>query len=177
MRGKILIPQKQEALSKLADVGTAWRIQRREKRFYQRAFQYDRTRLLETAGKTTQRTLENYDKDPEASRTAEPCKRRWPDGSDGRVVADAIAAFGLLILPHRKQVARKQLREKIARLRTQLISGLTAIREKVKGSVRGAEDALAPYTRFIKAENERVSDSRNKLTQLQSELRRQSSAL
>ena len=165
-------------------------------------FQYDRTRLLETAGKTTQRTLENYDKDSEASRIAESLQEAvgrmalmgvgavglgtavsilaTTAAADvtGLVAAGAIAALGLLILPHRKQVARKQLHEKIDAMRTQLISALSAQFEKeVQGSVRRVEDALAPYTRFIKAEHEKLSDSRNKFTQLQSELLRQSASL
>ena len=165
-------------------------------------FQYDRTHLLDTVGKATQRTLENYDKDSEASRMAESLQEAvgriaivgvgavglgtavtilaTTASADvtGLVAAGAIAALGLLILPHRKQTARKQLHEKIGAMRTQLISALTAQFEKeVQKSVRRVEDALAPYTRFIKAEHEKLEQSRGKLKQLQSDLAAQSSAL
>ena len=96
----------------------------------------------------------------------------------GFVAAGALAAFGLLILPHRKQVARKQLHEKTAAMRTQLISALTAQFEKeVQNSVRRVEDAIAPYTRFIKAEQEKLNQSRTKLKQLHNDLLTQSAAL
>ncbi len=165
-------------------------------------FQYDRSRLLETVGKTTQRTLENYDKETEASRMAESLQEAvgrmalvgvgavglgtavsilaTTAAADvtGLVAAGAIAAFGLLILPHRKQVARKQLREKIAGMRTQLISALTAQFDKeVQGSVRRVEDAIAPYTRFIKAEQGKLNECADRFKQLQDELLMQSAAL
>jgi hypothetical protein len=96
----------------------------------------------------------------------------------GLVAAGAMAALGLLILPHRKQSARKQLHEKIAAMRTQLISALTAQFDKeVQNSVRRVEDALAPYTRFIRAEQEKLEQSRTKLKQLQSDLLTQTSTL
>lgn len=165
-------------------------------------FQYDRTHLLDSVGKATQRTLENYDRDLEASRIAESLQEAvgrmaimgvgavglgtavsilaTTAAADvtGLVAAGAIAAFGLLILPHRKQVARKQLREKISLMRTQLISALTAQFEKeVQKSVRRVEDAIAPYTRFIKAEHEKIEISRGKLKQLQADFLTQSNAL
>jgi hypothetical protein len=165
-------------------------------------FQYDRTHLLDTVGKTTQRTLDNYDKDSEASRMAESLQEAvgrmaivgvgavglgtavtilaTTAAADvtGLVAAGAVAALGLLILPHRKQSARKQLHEKIAAMRTQLISALTAQFDKeVQNSVRRVEDALAPYTRFIKAEHEKLEQSRAKLKQLQSDLLTQTSTL
>ena len=165
-------------------------------------FQYDRTHLLDTVGKTTQRTLENYDKDSEASRMAESLQEAvgrmaivgvgavglgtavtilaTTAAADvtGLVAAGAVAALGLLILPHRKQSARKQLHEKIGAMRTQLISALTAQFDKeVQNSVRRVEDALAPYTRFIRAEQEKLEQSRTKLKQLQSDLLTQTSTL
>jgi small GTP-binding protein len=165
-------------------------------------FQYDRTHLLDTVGKTTQRTLDNYDKDSEASRMAESLQEAvgrmaivgvgavglgtavtilaTTAAADvtGLVAAGAVAALGLLILPHRKQSARKQLHEKIAAMRAQLISALTAQFDKeVQNSVRRVEDALAPYTRFIKAEHEKLEQSRAKLKHLQSDLLIQTSTL
>ena len=165
-------------------------------------FQYDRTHLLETVGKSTQRTLENYNKDSEASRMADSLQESvgrmaivgvgavglgtavsilaTTAAADvtGLVAAGAIAAFGLLILPHRKQTARKQLHDKIAAMRSQLISALTAQFEKeVQKSVRRVEDAIAPYSRFIKAEHEKLDQSRTKLKQLQNDLLTQSAAL
>jgi small GTP-binding protein len=165
-------------------------------------FQYDRSRLLDSVGKTTQRTLENYDKETEASRMAESLQEAvgrmaivgvgavglgtavsilaTTAAADvtGLVAAGAIAAFGLLILPHRKQVARKQLHEKIAGMRTQLIIALTGQFDKeVQSSVRRVEDAIAPYTRFIKAEHAKLDEARQKFEQLQGELVTQSAAL
>ena len=75
-------------------------------------------------------------------------------------------------------MARKQLHEKIAGMRTQLISALTAQFDKeVKGSVRRVEDAIAPYTRFIKAEQGKLNESANKFKDLQEQLLMQSSTL
>ena len=70
------------------------------------------------------------------------------------------------------------LHEKIGAMRTQLISALTAQFDKeVQKSVRRVEDALAPYTRFIKAEHEKIELSQAKLAQLQTDLLMQTAAL
>jgi small GTP-binding protein len=165
-------------------------------------FQYDRTRLLDTVGQTTQRTLENYDKDGEASRMAETLQEAvgrmalmgvgavglgtavsilaTTAAADvtGLVAAGAIAALGLLILPHRKQIARKQLHGKIDGMRRQLITALTAQFEKeVQSGVRRVEDALAPYTRFVKGEQEKIGQARDRFGQLEVELSAQAENL
>lgn len=158
-------------------------------------FQYDRSRLLETVGKTAEQTLEDYDQKSEANRMAESLQAAVAGiavmgvgavglgaavtvlastaAADitGLVAAGALAAMGLLILPHRKQVARREFRAKIAAMRTQLTAALTGQFEKeVQRSGRRVEDAIAPYSRFARAEREKLDRVGGKLREIQREM-------
>lgn len=165
-------------------------------------FQYDRSRLLETVGKTAQGTLEEYDREREASRMAESLQTAVAGMAlmgvgavgvgaavsilastaaadvTGFVAAGAMAAIGLLILPRRKQVARQEFEKKIAGMRTQLNDALTNQFDKeVQRSVRRVEDALAPYSRFVRAEREKLDQISRTLTQIQKDLLEQKASV
>jgi small GTP-binding protein len=145
-------------------------------------FDYDRGRLLDTVGKSAQRTLADYDKDAEASRMAESLQSAVAGMAlmgagavglgaavsflattaaadvTGILAASAMAAVGLLIIPRRRRQARKELRDKIAGLKQQLISALTGQFDKeVERSTRRISDAIAPYSRFVRAEKEKIA--------------------
>ncbi len=165
-------------------------------------FEYDRTRLLDGVGKDAQRTLEDYDREREASRIAESLQSAVAGialmgagavglgaivsflastaAADvtGLLAAGAMAAMGLLILPRRKQVARKEFRDKIAAMRAQLMSALNAQFDKeAQRSVGKVNDAIAPYTRFVRAEREKLDHTRERLNRIQSTMLRQRAAL
>jgi hypothetical protein len=75
-----------------------------------------------------------------------------------------MAALGLFVLPHRRRKAKVELKQKLGTLRTQLMTGLTGHFEKeaARGR-RRLEETIAPYTRFVRAESERLGGQRDRL--------------
>jgi transposase len=78
-----------------------------------------------------------------------------------------MAALGLFVLPHRRRRAKSDLKKKIATLRRELMSALTAHfdREAERGQHRLAE-TIAPYTRFVRSESDRLAGERDELAGL-----------
>jgi small GTP-binding protein len=153
------------------------------------SFDLNRSRLLDSVGRSAQRSIETYDKDAEASRMAESVQVAVAGTAlvevgalglgavlthlavtaaadfTGILAAGTIAALGLFIIPNRRHEAKKELREKIEELREKLMTGLTGqFDREIDASLRRIEEAIAPYTRFVRAE-------RDKLTQVRSDLK------
>jgi hypothetical protein len=84
------------------------------------------------------------------------------------------------VIPSKRKHAKGQLRDRIERMRVDLMGGLRAqFQKEVDRSVRGVMDAVAPYTRFVRAESERLSSMDHeleeiggRLTQLRTEIDR-----
>ena len=145
-------------------------------------FEYDRTRLLDTVGKVAQDTLRNYDKAREAHRMAESVQSAVANAAllevgavglgaavtlaatsstldaTGIAAASLMAVLGLFVLPHRRNKAKAELREKISTLRKQLSEALETQFRKEIGRSRGRiDETIAPYTRFVRAERDELS--------------------
>jgi small GTP-binding protein len=150
------------------------------------AFDYDRNRLLDSVGREAQRTMESYDKDAESSRLAESVQTALAGTAlvgmgaiglgallthiavtaaadfTGILAAGLIGALGLLILPHRRQSAKAELKEKIEGLRGELMKALTGQFEReITRSLSRIDDAVAPYTRFVRAERDHLTETRD----------------
>jgi hypothetical protein len=82
----------------------------------------------------------------------------------GILAASVIAALGFFVIPARRRAAKKELAERMAALRTQLTGALTTQFEKeLNRSLERINEAIMPYSRFVRAEQ-------NKLEQTQMEL-------
>ena len=82
----------------------------------------------------------------------------------GIMAAGTIAVLGFFIIPNRRHDAKKELREKIEALRTQLMDGLTGqFDREIDESMRRIDEAIAPYTRFVRAERDRLTAVRGDL--------------
>jgi uncharacterized coiled-coil DUF342 family protein len=82
----------------------------------------------------------------------------------GIIAAGTIAVLGFFIIPNRRHDAKKELRQKIEELRTQLMSGLTGqFDREIVESVRRLDEAIAPYTRFVRAERTKLTEVRGEL--------------
>jgi hypothetical protein len=83
----------------------------------------------------------------------------------GILAASVLAAVGLLIIPAKRRRAREEMRAKVTALRARLSDALRgefqATRER---SAQRLADALAPYSRFVRAEHGRWDDVRTTLT-------------
>ncbi|MCB9384053.1 MAG: dynamin family protein [Bryobacterales bacterium] len=156
-------------------------------------FEYDRTRLLDTVGKVAQETLRNYDKGREAHRMAESVQNAVTNAAllevgavglgaavsliatsstldaTGIAAAGVMAVLGLFVLPHRRSKAKAELREKISTLRTQLTQALESqFQKEIARSRSRIEETIAPYTRFVRAERDELSQRAGELAGVQS---------
>jgi small GTP-binding protein len=154
-------------------------------------FETDRTRLLETVGRAARDGLASYDRVAEAKRMAEDLQKAVTGTAllevgavglgaavalaatstaadiTGFTAAGLMAALGLFVLPHRRRKAKAELKEKLATLREQLMTGLTGHFEKeADRGRRRLEETIAPYTRFVRSESERLDGERDRLTAL-----------
>ena len=76
----------------------------------------------------------------------------------GFLGAGVLAAAGLYLLPARREKARKELAARIDQLRADLRRELeNAFEQELTRSLERMRGALAPYTRFVRSEQERVS--------------------
>ena len=155
---------------------------------------YDRQRLIDSIGAATRRAVETYDKEKEAAEMAAAARTAVVNtGLAGvgvglgvliTVVAQgaffdftgifagiAAAALGLLVLPARKRRAKAEFAQKLAELRQKLVSSLTDqfSREMRRGAQR-IEDTIAPFARFVRAENDKISAQRDELVELEAHI-------
>ncbi len=168
----------------------------------QGTFESDRARLLETVKREAQRAVESYDKDAEGRRLAESVRDAVASTAiiqvgalglgtivtmlatssavdvTGIMAAGAISVLGLLVLPARRRQATAELREKVHRMREQLMGALTGqFDREVERSAQKVQEAVGPYTRFVRAERERLTSTREELRRIRTELERLRAAI
>ena len=148
-----------------------------------RSFDQDRKRLLETVGTASRRAIDGYHRDLESSRLADSVRAAVAGtallevgavGLDtlvsliatttaadvtGILAAGAISVIGLLVLPAKKRRAKAELTRKVAEVREQLVGSLRQqFQSEMSGSVARIREAIAPYTRFVRSERDRLTD-------------------
>ncbi len=152
------------------------------------SFDFNRSRLLDSVGRAAQRSVETYDKEAEASRLADSVQVAVAGTAlvevgaiglgavlthiavtaaadfTGILAAGTIAVLGFFIIPNRRHEAKKELREKIEALRTHLMTSLTGqFDREIEASLRRIDEAIGPYTRFVRAERDRLTEVRGEL--------------
>jgi small GTP-binding protein len=157
-------------------------------------FGYDRQERLDAVGLEAQRAVEGYDAPGEARRLAERVREAVAGAAllqvsalglgalvaalasttaadvSGFLAAGVLGVLGLLVLPARRQQARRELGRKLAALREKLAAALGASfdkeRERAASRVRAA---VAPYQRFVQGERERLDGARVELARIEAE--------
>jgi len=85
----------------------------------------------------------------------------------GVVAAGTVAALGLFVIPAHRRKAKDDLREKIAQLRQRLMKTLTEqFEHELENSLQNIETAVAPYTRFVRAETGHLDETQVSLKDL-----------
>jgi len=158
-------------------------------------FDLDRAVLLDTVGRAARDGVESYDRRAEARRMAEDVQKAVTGtalveagalglgatvaflatssaaDATGLVAAGLLAAVGLFILLDRRRRAKRDLKDKIAAMRSQLMTSVTEqftnAAQKSRSKVR---DTIAPYTRFVSAERKKLEGDRNQLEALQTKI-------
>jgi ABC-type transport system involved in cytochrome bd biosynthesis fused ATPase/permease subunit len=89
----------------------------------------------------------------------------------GILAASVIAGLGLFIIPVRRRRAREQFRKKTDALRERLKEGMTRQFEtELEHSVQRIREVLAPYSRRVRAEHDRLQAALATLAGLQQRL-------
>lgn len=98
----------------------------------------------------------------------------------GILAGTVMAGLGLYIIPARRQRVQKQFRERTDELRVRLRDSLAAqLQGELQSSLERIRSAIAPYIRFVRSEQEKVSGFHDRMVQLREEtgsLRREAGA-
>jgi small GTP-binding protein len=160
-------------------------------------FHYDRERLMDSVGIEASRVVESFDKDREARNIAEGAQEAVAASAaleagalgigalittltttvaidvTGILLAGVIAAVGLFIIPARRRQAKADMHEKVQDLRERLARSLRSQFEReVERSLHGINDAIAPYTRFVRSERTKLEETRQRLENIKTEMER-----
>ena len=144
------------------------------------SFKYDRERLIASIRDEANRVIESYDKVREADQIARRSQNAVAAAAaisagavglgtlvailastlatdvTGILLAGVMAALGLFIIPTRRRNAKKEMRQKIRLMREQLTSSLgDHFRQEIDRGLQQIRETINPYTRFVRAENEK----------------------
>jgi small GTP-binding protein len=158
-------------------------------------FIYDRERLINSIQKEANRVIESYDKVREADEIARRSQNAvaataaisagavglgtlvtilastMATDVTGILLAGAMAALGLFIIPTRRRNAKKEMRQKVKNLRDQLTDSLTThFSREIERGLQEIKDTIAPYTRFIRSESEKNQAAHQSLRNFHTEL-------
>lgn len=157
-------------------------------------FDYNRETLLQSVVKEARRVVESYDRQREAEAIAQDMRsavgQMMAAGAVaglGVLVSIAITsafiditgvtaalvsgAVGLFILPYRKRKAQEEFRQRTLELKEKLTAAMSQqFDAELKHSVQRIRDAVAPYTRFVRLEQERVSAADAELSEIEKQL-------
>jgi small GTP-binding protein len=158
-------------------------------------FHLDRTRLLEAIGGDAQRVVDTYDKQRESRALADGARNAVAAAAatgvsalglgtlvsvaattaaadvTGIVMASALAGIGFFIIPARRRRAKAEMREKISALRARLSGALRdRFRSEIQRSGARIREGVAPYSRFVRAEREKLQQHESTLEGLRADL-------
>jgi small GTP-binding protein len=151
-------------------------------------FEYKRQALLDSVGRAAQEVVASYDKEVEARDIAESVQAAVAGTAllevgavglgtlltivlsstaadvTGILAASVLAAVGLFVIPAKRRKAKADLRAKIEDMKGRLMATMTAQFEReMERSLHRLEEAIAPYTRFVRAEQGKLGQIEGKL--------------
>jgi small GTP-binding protein len=154
-------------------------------------FHYDRGRLIDSVGREAQRVVDSYDRRREASELADGARNAVATAAavgagavglgtivtvaattaaadvTGIVLASVLATIGFFILPAKRKQAKEEMRKKIAGVRQRLSEALRRQFDKeVARSGDRIREGIAPYSRFVRAEGEKLRAMEQELREI-----------
>ena len=160
-----------------------------------RPFHDERRRMVETVGRAAQTVVDTYDRRREASLLADGARNAVATAAaagagalglgtlitvaastaaadvTGILLASVIAAIGFFIIPAKRNKAKAAMREKIADVRARLSSALRAqFQEEIARSTARMRDSIAPYSRFVRSEGDKLRETESRLATLRTDL-------
>ena len=161
------------------------------------SFEYNRAALIESVARRTQQVVETYDREFEAQALSEDVRSAIVATGlagvgavglgalvltifqtalldfTGLLAAGAVAAIGLFVLPAKRRQVKREFHHKLADLREQLLATMRRqFGTELDQMLTRIRDAIAPYTRFIRAQRELLVDVQRELSDLDVELGR-----
>jgi hypothetical protein len=157
-------------------------------------FDVNRQRLLTSVNRAAREALATYDKGAEARKLSQSVQTSlaamgmvqvgalglgailvhiFTRALDplGIIAAGGVAIAGLFILPARRRAAKRDLEEKIEVLRADLHEALNKqFEDELARSVQEIREAIAPYTRFVRTEQEKLLYVQQSLTEIETEI-------
>ena len=144
--------------------------------------------LIDSVGKTAQTIVETYDRNQEASELAAEVEKAVAQVAlleagavglgalvaflitssaldiTGTLAAGVLAIVGIFVIPYKRKQAKERFQEKMETLREKLLATLTIqFNHEAENSVTRMKDGVAPYTRFVHGEIERINKTFSQL--------------
>lgn len=161
------------------------------------SFQYDRDRLMDAVGQEARHVVESYDRSYEAQQIAEGARDAVAQSAavevgavglgalittlattasmdvTGILIASLVAALGLFVIPGKRRKAKAEMAEKIEDLRNKLSKSLhDQFEREIERSIKDINEAIAPYTRFVRAERSKLEDTQSTLKTIEVQMER-----
>jgi small GTP-binding protein len=158
-------------------------------------FALDRARILDAVGKAAGEAVSHYDAPAEARRLAEKVRESVAQTAllqvsalglgtivaalasttaadvTGIVAAGVLSLIGFVLLPARRDKARRELAAKVGEVRGKLMGALSASFEaEAAGANERIRAAVAPYAAFVGREQQRVAEAQRALESLSARL-------
>ncbi len=158
-------------------------------------FHYDRTRLIDSVGREAQKVIDTYDRRKEARELADSARNAVATAAavsagavglgaiitivattaaadvTGIILASVVAALGFFILPAKREKAKEEMRRKIGAVREKLSVALKdQFAKEIGKSGERIRESIAPYSRFIRAEGEKLRTTEQELREIAGEL-------
>ena len=154
-----------------------------------------RRELIDNVGRTVQSIVESYDRNQEASELAASVEAAVAQTAlleagavglgalvtlavvssavdiTGMLAAGTLAILGFFVIPYKRKQAKDKFKEKMHDLRTKLLSALTTqFNHESESAIARLKNGVAPYTRFIRAEHERIAKTEASLAEVRQRL-------
>jgi small GTP-binding protein len=160
-----------------------------------RQFDYNRRTLLQSVARVANNVVNSYDRQAEAQELSENLRGAVTQtaiaGASGIGLGAALVAFlgtaaadvsgvlagmailglGLYIIPARRKRAKQDFESKMEELRTRLRRSMSEqFQKELNNSILRVQEAIAPYTRFVRAEQKKTAATQEQLQHLHRDL-------
>jgi len=158
-------------------------------------FEYNRNQLLQSIAQDANKVVQSYDREYEAGKLALSIQSAVAQtvamevgavglgtlvamlatatavDVTGLLAASTIAVLGLFVIPNKRRKARNEFRSRTEELRQKLIEVLTRqFGLELQRSIERIREAIAPYTRFVRSEYQKMSKARDVLSEIKKEV-------
>ena len=151
--------------------------------------------LIETVGKRADAIIASYDRTKEASALASTVEAAVAQTAlfeagavglgalvttavlssaldiTGMVAAGVLAVVGFFVIPYKRKQAKENFKGKMTAMRTNLLSTLSKeFDNESKNAINRLKENVAPYTRYVHAEQDRIETMENTIEELRQSL-------